>query len=335
MPPHHWRPRSCCWRLRCGTVFPLLEYDTGGYLARWFEGTLEVSRSTVYGPLSGRLRPHRISGRRWWSRRRSPFWVIVADAAQAHKLGGRPIVLLVTGRSAVGCHQHWPWLASLLLTDIFRRARACWRFISWYFHADTLMRWGACSGSRCSSASPRPTHSATVGGHARAARRGAGGSRGLRPRLMPIAGKSAAASRHSSLAPSFSSPPTTASHGKSRGPRAAVALFVRPHAAGRHRGPFSSPSTVPIRAFRLLRPIATSLPDGADAFFLGRGCFSTGSAAFRGLNAEMRTIVLESLRDYPLWQARKPRWRATARQLGGRFRTGEGVLDSTWQQRTA
>ena len=29
--------------------FPLLEYDTGGYLARWFEGTLVVSRSTVYG----------------------------------------------------------------------------------------------------------------------------------------------------------------------------------------------------------------------------------------------------------------------------------------------
>ena len=29
--------------------FPLLQYDTGGYLARWYEGTLEVSRSTVYG----------------------------------------------------------------------------------------------------------------------------------------------------------------------------------------------------------------------------------------------------------------------------------------------
>src|SRR5882757_902196 len=29
--------------------FPLLQYDTGGYIARWFEGTLEVSRSTVYG----------------------------------------------------------------------------------------------------------------------------------------------------------------------------------------------------------------------------------------------------------------------------------------------
>src|ERR1700751_2004741 len=29
---------------------PLLEYDTGGYLARWFEGYLVPSRSTTYGP---------------------------------------------------------------------------------------------------------------------------------------------------------------------------------------------------------------------------------------------------------------------------------------------
>src|ERR1700730_1026646 len=29
--------------------FPLLQYDTGGYVARWYEGTLEVSRSTAYG----------------------------------------------------------------------------------------------------------------------------------------------------------------------------------------------------------------------------------------------------------------------------------------------
>ena len=29
--------------------FPFLQYDTGGYIARWYEGTLEVSRSTVYG----------------------------------------------------------------------------------------------------------------------------------------------------------------------------------------------------------------------------------------------------------------------------------------------
>ena len=29
--------------------YPLLQYDTGGYLARWYEGYLVPSRSTVYG----------------------------------------------------------------------------------------------------------------------------------------------------------------------------------------------------------------------------------------------------------------------------------------------
>jgi hypothetical protein len=29
--------------------FPFLEYDSGGYLAQWFEGYLVPSRSTVYG----------------------------------------------------------------------------------------------------------------------------------------------------------------------------------------------------------------------------------------------------------------------------------------------
>ena len=29
--------------------FPLLQYDTGGYLARWYEGTLVPSRAVVYG----------------------------------------------------------------------------------------------------------------------------------------------------------------------------------------------------------------------------------------------------------------------------------------------
>jgi hypothetical protein len=29
--------------------FALLQYDTGGYLARWYEGTLVPSRAVVYG----------------------------------------------------------------------------------------------------------------------------------------------------------------------------------------------------------------------------------------------------------------------------------------------
>ena len=29
--------------------FALLHWDSGGYLARWYEGTLETSRAVVYG----------------------------------------------------------------------------------------------------------------------------------------------------------------------------------------------------------------------------------------------------------------------------------------------
>jgi hypothetical protein len=29
--------------------FPLLQFDTGGYLARWYEGTLVPSRAVTYG----------------------------------------------------------------------------------------------------------------------------------------------------------------------------------------------------------------------------------------------------------------------------------------------
>src|SRR5215467_13748760 len=43
---------ACCSILLAPALwnrYPLLQYDTGGYLARWFEHTLEESRSTVYG----------------------------------------------------------------------------------------------------------------------------------------------------------------------------------------------------------------------------------------------------------------------------------------------
>src|SRR3954466_9092362 len=74
--------------------FPLLEYDTGGYLARWFEGTLEVSRSTVYGLfLVALAHPD------FWPavlvQAVLTVWVI-ALVLRAHKLGSRPGVLLVT-----------------------------------------------------------------------------------------------------------------------------------------------------------------------------------------------------------------------------------------------
>src|SRR3954468_6514817 len=75
--------------------YPLLQYDTGGYLARWFEGYLVPSRSTAYGLFLAALA-------------HPDFWpVAIAQAAvtvwvlavtlRVHGLGERPFVLpLVT-----------------------------------------------------------------------------------------------------------------------------------------------------------------------------------------------------------------------------------------------
>ena len=96
--------------------FPLLQYDTGGYLVRWFEGYLVPSRSTVFGLFLNIFAY-------------PDFWpVVVVQAAltvwvlalmlRALGFGGRPLVLLgVT--AALSVLTTLPWLTSILLTDIF------------------------------------------------------------------------------------------------------------------------------------------------------------------------------------------------------------------------
>jgi hypothetical protein len=96
--------------------FPLLQYDTGGYLARWFEGYLVEGRSTTYGLLLAAGWP-------------LDFWpVIILQAAAAvwvislvlriHRFNLYPIGLFAIIAS-VAVTTALPWLASILLTDIF------------------------------------------------------------------------------------------------------------------------------------------------------------------------------------------------------------------------
>jgi hypothetical protein len=96
--------------------FPLLQYDTGGYLARWFEGYLVPSRSTVYGLFA-------VAG---WP---LDFWPeVLVQAAVAvwiislmlrvYGLRDRPLALLGTV-TALAATTSLPWLAGILLTDIF------------------------------------------------------------------------------------------------------------------------------------------------------------------------------------------------------------------------
>src|SRR5512142_1470002 len=92
--------------------FPLVQYDTGGYLARWYEGTLVPSRAVIYGLILTAGVPFR-------------FWpVLVLQAAltvwivalmlRAHGLGKRPW-LLTTTIAALAIATTLPWLTAVLL----------------------------------------------------------------------------------------------------------------------------------------------------------------------------------------------------------------------------
>src|SRR5262249_48304879 len=96
--------------------FPLLQYDTGGYLARWFEGTLVPSRPAAYGLLLA-------------ASAQLLFWpVLLLQAACAiwiiyillREFGlDRRFFLLVAVIATLSLTTTLPFLTSILLTDIF------------------------------------------------------------------------------------------------------------------------------------------------------------------------------------------------------------------------
>jgi hypothetical protein len=76
-----------------------------------------------------------------------------------------------------------------------------------------------------------------------------------------------------------------------------------------------------------LCPFRDELPRDADAFLWGESVFNR-LGRFAGLGDEMRTIVLQSLYEYPRLQVEMA-LAGTIAQLG-KFRTGEGVVDTVW-----
>jgi len=96
--------------------YPLLQYDTGGYLARWYQSYLIPSRSTVFG-----IYLHLGEGLHFWPQlvlqALCTIW-IVSLILRVFRLGRSPwrtaamvgALSLVTGL---------PFLSSTLLTDIF------------------------------------------------------------------------------------------------------------------------------------------------------------------------------------------------------------------------
>jgi hypothetical protein len=95
--------------------YPLLQYDTGGYIARWYEGYLVPSRSPVFGYFL-----HLGEGTHFWInitlQALATLWVVQA-VLRVYGMA-RPIQIAMVG-AALAITTALPWLTSLLLTDVF------------------------------------------------------------------------------------------------------------------------------------------------------------------------------------------------------------------------
>lgn len=298
--------------------FPLLEYDSGGYLARWFEGTLEVSRSTVYGLfLVALARPD------FWPaiavQAAVTVWVI-ALVLRAHGLGGRPLALLGTV-AVLSFVTALPWVASILLTDIFAGLGVLTLYLV-TLRGEMLAGWerGALVVLTAFAAA---SHGATLA-VLLALLALAIIVMPFNRKLVPPAGLGRGITALA-LGPVMLLTANYAVAGRIAWTPGGIALpfgrMLQDGIVARFLADYC-----PDPRFKLCDHRA-ALPTDADEFFWGESVFDK-LGRFQSLDDEMRTIVLESLRAYPLWQIGAAA-SAAGRQLVN-VRTGEGVLDSVW-----
>jgi hypothetical protein len=293
--------------------FPLLEYDTGGYLARWFEGYLVPSRSTTYGLFLAAGWPLD-----FWPnvilQALATVWII-GLLLRTHRFAVRPIALPAI-TAALALTTALPWLASVLLTDIFA-GLAVLALHALVWHGDRVSR-RECYALVLFIAFAGSTHSAT---------------------FAVLLGLGAAALvlswLNAKLVPRAALAPTTIALALSAvmllGANYIVSKTVAwtPGGYGLAFGRMLQDGIVtrylddhcPDARLKLC-PYRNELPLDADTFLWGKSVFDK-LGRFTGLGDEMRTIVLGSLRDYPAMQV-DTALRATARQLVA-VGTGEGI----------
>ncbi|WP_431203888.1 hypothetical protein ACQ86E_01425 [Bradyrhizobium betae] len=295
--------------------YPLLQWDTGGYLARWYEGYLVPSRSTVFG-----LYLHYGESFGFWInlalQSLATLWLLqltlrVLSMMQTFRFVAISLLLILS--TAL------PWIASMLLTDIFAGLSILSLFLL------------VVGGNRTSTlekialfvftAFAAATHSATLGVLLGLCVAGWMVRPLLGPRL-PMAGLAQAsltivagglmlvAANHA-LSGKWAWTPggTGVAFGRMM-QDGIVARFLNDHC--------------PRKQYKLC-PYRNELPATADDFLWGKSVFNT-LGRFEGLNDEMGTIVVESLKEYPAWQAG-----AALRAMGQQLlhvATGEGA--SVW-----
>ena len=292
--------------------YPLLEYDTGGYLARWYEGYLVPSRSTVFG-----IYLHFGEGSHFWInlgvQALATLWILqltlrVFGLTKPSQLAIVSGVLILT--TAL------PWLASLLLTDIFAGLSVLSLFVL-VLHGDKtstaekilLFGFTAFAGA---------THSGTLavllglcicGWIARPWLRTRISISGIaQGSLTIVAGAAMLLAANFALSGQLAWTP--GGYGVAFGRMlqdGIVTRYLRDHC--------------PEQQLKLC-PYRNQLPATADEFLWGKSMFNT-LGRFQGMNDEMGYIVLRSLVDYPLLQA-KAALVASAEQLTD-VATGEGT----------
>jgi hypothetical protein len=298
--------------------FPLLQYDTGGYLARWFEGYLVPSRSVLYGYLLAASWP-------------LDFWpVVVLQAAvavwvialslRAHGLNGRPL-LLVAAIALLSVVTTLPWIASILLTDIFAGLGVL-AFDLVVLRADQLQRWER-AGLVVVAAVAAATHSATLlmllalAGIALLVAP-------FRRDIVPRAGAARAIIAVVLGAVMLLTANYTLVRRIAWTPGGFGIVFARMLQDGivhRYLAERCPDDTLQLCKYQHV------MPRDADAFLWGESVFDD-LGRFDGLGDEMRRIVLESLVAYPRMQF-ETALAAALKQLA-KVASGEGVLTSIY-----
>jgi hypothetical protein len=293
--------------------YPLLQWDTGGYLARWYEGYLVPSRSTVFG-----LYLHLGERSDFWInlgiQALATLWMLqlvlrVLNLVQPFRLLAISLTLILA--TAL------PWLASLLLTDIFAGLSVLALYIL-IAHADrtTLVEKLLLFLLTAFSAA---SHSATLGVLFGLCVLGLLARPLLRDRialsgliqggLSLLLGCAVLLMANFALSGQLAWTPGGMGVAFGRMLQdGIVAKYLNDH-CGREK--------------LKLCPYRNNLPPSADAFLWGSSMFNK-LGRFEGLSEEMGHIVLGSLNDYPAWQA-EAALEATAGQLA-HVATGEGTI---------
>jgi hypothetical protein len=273
--------------------YPLLQSDTGGYLARWYEGYLVPSRSTVFG-----LYLHYGEATYFWLnlviQAIATIWILqlvlrVFGLARPWRLFGLCLVLTLT--TAL------PWLASMLLTDIFAGLSVLSLFVL-VLRGDKISR-GEKAALFVFTAFAAATHSATmavllglccVGWIVRPFMAGRiPASHLVQGTLTIAAGAVMLVSANYALSGQVAWTPG--------GYSIAFARMLQDGIVTRYLN-----DHCPTQNFKLC-PYRNELPETADDFLWSRESVFNKLGRFAGMSDEMGLIAKNSLAEYPLWQA--------------------------------